>query len=67
MIEIEDLKKIRVEPGDVFVLQSDQGVSAAEAQRLKTAWAECVGGTVPLLILSRVELVQLRPVSSTDD
>lgn len=67
MIDIEDLKRIQVQPGDVFVIQSEQGISAAEAHRLKTAWAECVGGNVPLFILSRAELVQFRPVSSTDD
>jgi hypothetical protein len=67
MIEIEDLKRIRVQPGDVFVLQADRGISAAEAQRLKDAWAECVGGNVPFLILSRAQLVQLRQVSQTDD
>jgi len=66
MIDIEDLKRITVQPGDTFVLQSKHGISAAEAQRLKEAWAEFVGD-VPLFILSRAELVQLRPVGSADD
>lgn len=66
MIDIQDLRKIRAEPGDVFVVQSEQGVSAIEAQRLKDAWIEFVGD-VPLFILSRAKLVQLRPVSATDD
>ncbi|MDX3245838.1 hypothetical protein [Streptomyces sp. ME18-1-4] len=66
MIDIEDLKRIQVQPGDVFVVQSEQGISAMEAQRLKDAWIEFIGD-VPLFILSRAELVQLRPVSSADD
>jgi hypothetical protein len=66
MIDIKDLKRIQVQPGDVFVVQSEQDISAAEAQRIKDAWVEFVGDA-PLLILSRAKLVQLRPVSSTDD
>lgn len=67
MIDIQDLRKIRVEPGDVFVIQSEQGITSVEAQRLKDAWTEFVGGDVPLLILSRGKLVQLRSSSTTDD
>ncbi|WP_037616442.1 hypothetical protein [Streptomyces aureus] len=65
MIDIQDLKKIEIQPGDAFVVQSDQGITAAEAQRLKDAWAKFFGD-VPLFILSQAKLVQLRPVSTTD-
>jgi len=65
MIDIQDLKKIRVQPGDVFVVQSEWDISAVEAQRLKDAWLELVGD-VPLFILSRAQLVQLRPVTTDD-
>jgi hypothetical protein len=63
MIDIQDLTRIRVKPGDVFVIQSERGITTAEAQRLKDAWAEFVGD-VPLFILPRAKLVQLRPVST---
>lgn len=50
--DVENLRRIRVEPGDIFVLTLARDVSAAEAQGIRDNWRERFGSDVPLLLLS---------------
>ncbi|EST24377.1 hypothetical protein [Streptomyces roseochromogenus] len=53
MIEIEDLKRVRVEPGDIFVLEVDEPLTRAVAHELAERWREAVGPDAPLIIVPK--------------
>ena len=56
-----ELRRIDVRPGDKFVLNVDQPVSAQSAHRLQEIWRQFIEGEAPLLILERgMELAVIR-------
>lgn len=46
-----DLTKIKVSPGDVFVVMPKRQISEATAQALSQAWEENFGPECPLVVL----------------
>jgi hypothetical protein len=61
-IRVEDLARIAVRPGDVFVwrLPAGQAVSVQEAHRYRDTWRARVPGT-DLVILDAGEMFHIRP------
>lgn len=48
---VGDLQRVQVQPNDRFVLTVDQALSASQAEAIRKAWAEFIGGDhAPLLI-----------------
>lgn len=53
MIRIEDLKRVRVEPGDIFVLEVDSPLTQREAHETTERWRQAVGPETPLIIMPK--------------
>jgi hypothetical protein len=45
-----DIKRIRVQPGDVFVLSCDRPMSDPQIERIRRQWREVMGETRMLVL-----------------
>jgi hypothetical protein len=46
-----DLQRLRIEPGDVYVLTVDHPVSMATAEHIQQAWCQAFGERAPKLLV----------------
>lgn len=65
-MEIEDLKRINVQPGDIFVARIPSPCSPEDAAAIRARWHAAVGPDVPLVIIAaHIELAVYRPVEGS--
>lgn len=62
-VEGGELRRITVQPGDLFVLHLERSPSDEDVAELHRQWRKAVGDRAPLVVLSGGDLTVYRPVA----